>query len=310
VPRRTRFVLNREILPPQAFSGGEREADENSLRRRAIVPMLRRKWRAPSAGRPPQGATRLAVASYNFHKCVGVDGRFDPERTVKVIAELGADLVALQEVDQRFGSRAGLLDLRRIEEECGLRPVPLAVPKSSHGWRGNLLLVKDGAVVASRQLTLPGAEPRGALVVDLVLRGRRLRVIAAHLGLLRRSRASQIRFILQAAGAFEEGATLLMGDLNEWRLGERSSLGRLEPDFGPMNAAIASFPSRFPVWSLDRILARPANSVLRIEAHDSELARLASDHLPLKGLLALPQPPEASTESEPSSEGWPAAARR
>lgn len=289
MPRRTRFVLNKEIPLPQGF-GGERGAEGPSARRRAIVPMLRRKWRAPSAGRPPPGSPRLSVATYNVHKCVGVDGRFDPERVMKVIEELGADLVALQEVDQRFGSRAGLLNLRGIEDRCGLRPVPLAVSKASHGWRGNLLLIRDGDVLSVRQLALPGAEPRGALVVDLALRGRRLRVVAAHLGLLRRSRASQIRFILDKAGAFADGATLLMGDLNEWRLGERSSLVGLEPVFGPMEAAIASFPSRFPVWSLDRILTRPKNSLLRLEAHDSELARLASDHLPLKGVLALPEP--------------------
>lgn len=297
MPRRTRFVLNKDIPLPQAFGGSEREPDPASARRRALVPMLRRKWRAPSADRPPAEWPRLTVATYNVHKCVGVDGRFDPDRNRAVIEELGADLVALQEVDQRFGSRAGLLNLRHIEEHCGLKPVPLALSKSSHGWRGNLLLVRDGEVLSTRQLALPGAEPRGALVVDLRLRDRRLRVVAAHLGLLRRSRASQIRFILEKAGAFAEGATLLMGDLNEWRLGERSSLAALEPEFGPMGAAIASFPARFPVWSLDRILTRPANGLLRVEAHDSELARLASDHLPLKGVLALPGPREPFAEA-------------
>jgi endonuclease/exonuclease/phosphatase family metal-dependent hydrolase len=306
VPRRTRFVFNKEVPLPQGFGAQERGVELASARR-VIVPMLRRKWRAPSADRPPQTAPRLTVATYNVHKCVGVDGRFDPERIMRVIEELGADLVALQEVDQRFGSRAGLLDLRRLEKECGLRPVPIAVSRASHGWRGNLLLVRDGEVLTARQLALPGAEPRGALVVDLDLRGRRLRVVAAHLGLLRRSRASQIRFILEKAGAFADGATLLMGDLNEWRLGERSSLARLEPAFGPMGAAIASFPSRFPVWSLDRILTRPANSLLRVEAHDSELARLASDHLPLKGVLALPGPPDSV--AEPPAEQQPAAGR-
>src|SRR6476660_5341625 len=67
----------------------------------------------------------LLIASYNVHKCVGVDKRFDPERTAAVISEIGADAIALQEADQRFGDRAGLLDLCRLERESGLVPVPL-----------------------------------------------------------------------------------------------------------------------------------------------------------------------------------------
>ena len=58
-------------------------------------------------------------ASYNIHKCVGVDRRFDPGRVAAVIAEVGADVIALQEADRRFGDRAGLLDLAAIERAPG-----------------------------------------------------------------------------------------------------------------------------------------------------------------------------------------------
>jgi endonuclease/exonuclease/phosphatase family metal-dependent hydrolase len=39
----------------------------------------------------------LRVATYNVHECVGRDGRHDPERVARVIDELDADIVALQE---------------------------------------------------------------------------------------------------------------------------------------------------------------------------------------------------------------------
>ena len=52
----------------------------------------------------------MKVASYNIHKCRGVDGATRPDRIIGVIRELGADVIALQEVDRRFGRRAGLLD--------------------------------------------------------------------------------------------------------------------------------------------------------------------------------------------------------
>ena len=45
----------------------------------------------------------LSVASYNIHKGIGTDRRRDLTRTVAVIAEIGADILALQEADTRFG---------------------------------------------------------------------------------------------------------------------------------------------------------------------------------------------------------------
>jgi endonuclease/exonuclease/phosphatase family metal-dependent hydrolase len=225
------------------------------------------------------------IASYNIHKCVGVDQRFDPERIARVIAEIQADVIALQEADQRFGERLGLLDLLHLERTCGL--VPVKVTTKGHGWHGNVLLHREGTVRDVHQIRLPGVEPRGALVVDLDLPAGPLRIIAAHLGLLRRSRAQQAEAILSAIDSSGTRPTLLMGDLNEWRLGHRSSLLRLDPSFGPLTPALPSFPSRFPMFALDRILANPAELIASIEVHDSQLARAASDHLPIKARVDL-----------------------
>jgi len=229
----------------------------------------------------------LLVASYNVHKCVGLDRRFDPSRTAEVIAELGADIVALQEVDQRFGSRMGLLNLEWIKENTGLSPVGVVGMRDSHGWHGNIVLARGAVVEELNQFDLPGAEPRGALVVDLSLEFGPIRIIAAHLGLLRRSRQKQVETILTAAEPKDGRPALVMGDLNEWRLGGRSSLQALAPKFGPLHADLASFPARFPVWSLDRILASPVGLVSRLEVHDTPLARVASDHLPIKARVRM-----------------------
>ena len=43
-------------------------------------------------------AMPIVVATYNVHRCIGRDGRFDPERTLAVLRELDADAVALQEL--------------------------------------------------------------------------------------------------------------------------------------------------------------------------------------------------------------------
>ena len=251
---------------------------------------LRQEKRRFECDEHPADANDVMVASYNVHKCVGLDRRFDPARTAAVIAELDADIVALQEVDQRFGQRLGLLDLRLIERQTGLVPVGAAGMRDSHGWHGNVVLARNAEVKYFSPFNLPGAEPRGALVVDLSLKSGAIRIIAAHLGLLRRSREKQIEAILDAADAKDGRPALLVGDLNEWRLGNRSSLKALSPTFGPLHANLASFPARFPLWSLDRILASPNNLVTKLEVHDSPLARVASDHLPVKARIRLGNP--------------------
>lgn len=227
------------------------------------------------------------VASYNIHKCVGVDGCFDPGRIAAVIGDIDADVIALQEVDKRFGEREGLLDLAALRRDTGLIAISVSTRKSSHGWHGNMLLYREGTVNAVRSLSLPGVEPRGALVIDLELEAGPLRILAAHLGLLRRSRKQQVKKLMTAALHGDPRPTLILGDFNEWRLGSRSSLRGLHPAFGPVHAAVPSFPARYPVLALDRVLASPHHLVTRIEAHDTPLARIASDHLPIKASLSL-----------------------
>ncbi len=245
-------------------------------------------------------------ASYNIHKCVGSDRRFDPDRVMAVIAEIGADVIALQEADRRFGDRAGLLDLPALARDTGLVPVPVTNSHCGHGWHGNLVLVREGAVRGLHQIALPGLEPRGALVADIDLAAGPVRVVAAHLGLLRHSRLLQIEALLTHARESTGRPVVMMGDLNEWRRARRSALKRFAPVFGPVGHGVPSFPSYFPVLALDRVLALPQEIIERTEAHDTPLSRLASDHLPVKAVLRLGGPaPLAAGQSAAAPSGAP-----
>ncbi|GES48896.1 endonuclease [Rhizobium sp. NBRC 114257] len=248
----------------------------------------RKKSRPTSAGSKPDRPDGTLIASYNVHKCVGADRRFDPERTSRVIHEIDADIIGLQEADTRFGERTGILDLRRLERETGLIPVPISGVTKAHGWHGNVVLFKQGTVRDVHQINLPGLEPRGALIAELELaRGGSLRIIAAHLGLLHRSRAQQTRLIVDLMNDGSETPTILLGDLNEWRLGDRSSLNTIQNAFGPLPPAVPSFPSTLPLLALDRIMANRRGMISAVEVHDSPLARVASDHLPIKAVVSL-----------------------
>lgn len=272
-----------ESLDPELFKQLKRTSRRFRMLKARLQDRLRELGEPQQAPRPGRkaGGHEIVVASYNIHKCVGTDGRFDPARIINVISELGADVVAIQEADERFGRRRGLLDLSSLERQTGLTLVPTSVQVDGHGWHGNALFLKRGGVAGMRRLNLPGGEPRGALVVDLELPAGPLRLVAAHLGLLKRSRQWQLRSIM---GAIEEGPrmpTLILGDLNEWRPGRRSSLQALGPAFGPVTTGISSFPSYFPVVALDRAIGSPG-LIASIDVHQSPLAQVASDHLPLR----------------------------
>jgi endonuclease/exonuclease/phosphatase family metal-dependent hydrolase len=223
----------------------------------------------------------MKVASYNIHKCRGMDGRTRPDRILGVIKEVNADLIALQEVDRRFGRRDGLLDPEAIRRETGMRLLVQSDLPHGHGWHGNALLVRVEPKSYRRlRLRLPGFEPRGAIVAELDFGDGEFRVIAAHLGLLRQSRLDQASALLKAHREMEPMPTILMGDFNEWRGRRRSSLSVLEPTFSA-EATPRSFPSRRPIFALDRILGWPNGLITDLAVHASALARVASDHLPL-----------------------------
>lgn len=226
------------------------------------------------------------VASWNIHKGVGGDRKRDLDRTAMVIGELDADILALQEADTRFGTRTGLLDLAHLERQTGLIHVPVAGVGPAHGWHGNVLLLREASVDDLHQINLPGFEPRGALVADLKMAGRPLRVIAAHLGLLPGSRTAQVAAILHKLAALDDRPTLLMGDLNEWRTGHGSSLAGLKGHL-PQAPIVRSFPARMPFMPFDRIMACDRSELLDLATHDTLLARRASDHLPIRARLRL-----------------------
>lgn len=223
----------------------------------------------------------IRVASYNMRKAIGTDRRRRPERTIEVLNELGADVIALQEADRRFGSRASAIPFHLLEEHSDYLPVVFDARPGSIGFHGNALLVKRGVELLGRDLVhLPSLEPRGAVLADVVVKGVPLRVVGMHLdlsGLWRRRQAHAILAHLDASPG--SPATVMMGDLNEW-----SARGGCLRDFGTHHRFAdcgRSFHARRPIAQLDRIMFTPDLEAVASGAHHSPTARKASDHLPI-----------------------------
>ena len=228
---------------------------------------------------------RIRLATYNIHGCVGNDGRFDVERTGRVLRELDADILALQEVEHHDVDGLDLLE--HLAQRSGLTPIAGPTLFKRRRAYGNALLTRlPISDVFPIDLSLPGREPRGALDVTLSCQGLACRVIATHLGLQPGERRTQVRTLLSLLDRRDSDIAVLLGDLNEWLLWGRP-LRWLHRQFSP-TPHLRTFPSRLPLFALDRIWVRPATCLQLLETHDTALAKTASDHLPLKAVLEMP----------------------
>jgi endonuclease/exonuclease/phosphatase family metal-dependent hydrolase len=229
----------------------------------------------------------LKIGSYNIQKSIGMDARRRPERTLQVIAEMDCDVVALQEADKRFGPRESTLQPEMIAELTDYKPVPLAIREASIGWHGNAILVRRSvSIVDFKRLELPTLEPRGAVMADLKIDDRLIRVAAMHLSVVATYRRRQIAAVMAQLHAHSyDLPTVLVGDLNEWRDTARS-LQMFNPHF-EVTTPGRSYPSPLPVASLDRIVTSPEITVRESGVHRSEMARIASDHLPVWATLTI-----------------------
>lgn len=229
---------------------------------------------------------KLRFASYNIRKAVGLDRRRDHERILRILLEMDADVVALQEADRRYGRRMAALPLDAIQSATDYVPVPLSMKPDSLGWHGNALLVRRGIdVVDAAPVPLPVLEPRGAIRADLDAGGQRVRVLGMHLDISGLRRRHQVRTVLdhvQDCGA--RCPTVMMGDFNEWA--RRGCFREFDEDWRVLSPG-RTFPSRRPMAPLDRMIVSAEWSVLGTSVHKSALSATGSDHLPILAQLGL-----------------------
>jgi len=223
----------------------------------------------------------IKVASYNMRKSIGTDRRRRPERTLQVLCEVNADVIALQEADRRFGTREAVLTSHLLAEHGDWKPITFGMRARSMGWHGNALLVrKDAQILGCEAIHLPALEPRGAVMAEVRVRGQVLRVVGMHLdlsGLWRRRQAHAI--IAHVESCAERYPTVLMGDLNEWT--PQSGCLRDFAQHFQFAPTGKSFHARRPMARLDRIMTSRDLEIRAAGVHESLNSRTASDHLPI-----------------------------
>jgi endonuclease/exonuclease/phosphatase family metal-dependent hydrolase len=232
---------------------------------------------------------RFRVVTYNVHKCRGLDQRVRPERILRVLREIDADIVALQEILSIEGGRVEDDQARFIAEELGFEYRLGENRRLRGGAYGNLVLSRFPVLSAQNyDLSVRGREERGCLRADLGLaKGHILHVYNVHLGTAYRERPHQTRRLLTGEILEKEditGARLLLGDFNEWLRGVTSRLLARHFDSTDIRLHLGrsrTYPGVLPFLHLDHIYFDSALDLQGATLHRSRTALMASDHLPI-----------------------------
>lgn len=229
------------------------------------------------------------IATYNVHSCIGTDRRFSPDRIAEVIDSLDADVIGLQEVGWHLRGRRDFDQFEFLQDNTGYDVHAGVTKNHSKAHFGNAILTKwPVRDVRQLDLSVPFRARRGAIDVDVEIRGKPVRVINAHLGLDPRERQIQFSKICQAVEQHNNGPMLLMGDFNEWRM-KIPPLRQVE-QFFPNALAPKTFHTRKPLLRFDRIYASDDLHLGEHAVVRTDLTKRASDHLPVRcTVLHLPQ---------------------
>jgi endonuclease/exonuclease/phosphatase family metal-dependent hydrolase len=246
-----------------------------------------------SALRRRGDSAALRVVTYNIHKGVrglGPRKRLEIHNLEKGVAALQADVVMLQEV-RLFHHR----DARRFAHgpkswpsegqaeflapegwHCAYRTNAI----TRHGEHGNALICRwPLGTVGHHDVSDHRFEQRGLLHVPFEFQGQRVHAVVVHFGLMRASRARQAQRLIEliAAEVPHGEAVLVGGDFNDWS----EQLDAPLTASGLVRSAVRpSFPSRIPLWSLDRFYVRGLRCTGVDVPRGAAWARM-SDHLPV-----------------------------
>jgi endonuclease/exonuclease/phosphatase family metal-dependent hydrolase len=237
---------------------------------------------------------RFRIATYNIHKCRGVDGRVHPERVARVLEEVNADIVSLQEVVSHEGAAIADHQADYLAGRLGLFGAMGETRKHHGGAYGNLTLSRwDFKLVRPIDITIAGREQRVALRTDIRLGGHILHMFNVHLGTAVRERRQQAirlvdRDLLRAIDI--SGPRIVLGDFNEWVRGLVTRTLVAEFHLTDLRAHLPrarSYPALLPVLNLDHIYFDHHLRVEKAFFHRSRRSLIASDHLPLVADLVL-----------------------
>ena len=227
----------------------------------------------------------MRIVTYNIHKARGMDGRTSVKRIAHVLANLNADIIALQEVFAFCDSDEGQVEA--LASELGLKAAFGCTRHRGGRPYGNAILSR-WPILESRDMDISWQyrERRGCIRADLKTPRGALHVFNIHMGTSYFERRHQVRSLLSSKQLHEDvsGPRVLVGDFNEWIKGLTTRM--LSEQFESLNLALhvrkrRSYPGLLPLMHLDHMYFERPLQVEKAELVRTRLSKIASDHLPL-----------------------------
>ncbi len=238
----------------------------------------------------------IRIATYNVHRCRGMDRRVDVGRIAEVIASLDADVVAVQEILRGEDSRVLTSDQVRFVARSLRYAFAFGETRKHRGaGYGNATFSRLPIVFRENyDISWRRRERRGCLRTDVrPSSGPTLHVYNVHLGTSPFERPHQVGRLLSKDvlhHASVRGPRLVMGDFNDWTRSVAASL--MGSNFDSVDLRLfgrrRTYPGLFPVLHLDHFYFDKTLRLRAFKLHRSRLALVASDHLPLVAEFELP----------------------
>jgi endonuclease/exonuclease/phosphatase family metal-dependent hydrolase len=239
--------------------------------------------------------TTLKIATYNIHKGFSqFNQRLVIHELRERLRELDADIVFLQEVQgehlqhpQRHTDYPSVPQHEFLADEFWAHHAYGMNAVYENGHHGNAILSCFPIVQSTnKDVSAHRFESRGVLHSEVDIGGTRVHCLCAHFGLFAKGRREQTQALIEhVLGEIPMDAPLIIaGDFNDWR---NKLSHTLETALGVQDAfhsregkPARSYPSRFPLFRLDRIYVR-GFTVQQCDVHVGGKWLRLSDHAAL-----------------------------
>jgi endonuclease/exonuclease/phosphatase family metal-dependent hydrolase len=239
--------------------------------------------------------TSLKIATYNIHKGFSqFNRRVVLHELRERLRELDADIVFLQEVQgehaqhgQRHANYPSEPQHEFLADEFWEHHAYGMNSVYENGHHGNAILSRFPIVQTSnKDVSAHRFESRGLLHSEVEIGGQRVHCLCAHFGLFAKGRRSQTRALIEhvLSEIPADAPLIIAGDFNDWR-NQLSHTLASELDVHDVfhlheGKPARSFPSRMPLFRLDRIYVRGFD-VQQCAVHVGGKWRRLSDHAAL-----------------------------
>lgn len=252
---------------------------------RSLKPLVKNKFKVKHS----KNKTSVRILTYNVHSCIGLDGHHSPERIARIIARHTPDIVTLQEIDMNKKRTDKVDQACIIADYLKMHSYFYPTISVEEEQYGNAILSRYPIelVRAGKFSLIKGKnhEIRGALWVKVYINSVPWQIINTHLGLNFQERKLQIDSLMGLQWLLNPkcvSPVILCGDFNAFNNSYVvKKIKQYLQNTVKSKKPISTWMSRYPIGQIDYIFVSKNMVINRVYSSDSDLDKVASDHLAL-----------------------------